>query len=120
MTLSCTCHDDDGDYEWLLHSPSDYSTLNTNRRKRCKSCGTLIDIGAIVARFERNRRTRGDIEGRIYGEDGHPIPIAEWYHCEECADLYFSLTELGFCVHPEDDMRELVREYAKMTKEAKP
>ncbi|NCA72011.1 MAG: hypothetical protein EOM91_18420 [Sphingobacteriia bacterium] len=116
MTLSCTCHDDDGDYEWLLHSPSDYSTLNTNRRKRCKSCGTLIDVGAIVARFERNRYSRTDIEERIYGE-GPDVPMAEWYHCEDCADQYFNLTELGFCVQPDDNMRELVREYAQMTKE---
>lgn len=117
MSLSCTCHDYD-DAEWWWYGPDDYSTLNTTRRKRCKSCGTLIDVGAIVARFERNRQPRTDIEERIYG-DGPTIPMAEWYHCEDCADQYFNLTEIGFCVDPTDNMRELVREYAAMAEEAK-
>jgi hypothetical protein len=117
MSLSCTCSDND-DAEWYWYGPSDYSTLNTRRRKRCISCGTLIDVGAIVARFERNRCPQNDIEEKIYGE-GPTIPMAERYHCESCADQYFNLTELGFCVYPEDSMRDLVREYAAMAAEAR-
>ncbi len=113
MTLSCTCIYGD-DLDWYWYDPDDYSTLNTTRRKRCRSCGALIEIGALVARFERNRCPRTDIEERIYG-DGPTIPLAEWYHCEACADQYFNLTALGFCVDPSDNMRELVREYAEMT-----
>lgn len=118
MSLSCSCDTDD-DCEWMYFSPSDYSTLNTTRRKRCKSCGTLIEVGAIVATFERKRYARTDIEERIYGEGECAIPLAEWYHCETCADLYFSLVELGFCVQPDDNMHELVREYAQMVKDQK-
>jgi hypothetical protein len=37
------------------------------------------------------------------------------FHCEVCADLFFSLRELGFeCVAPDENMRELVLEYAEM------
>jgi len=118
MTLSCTCHDYD-DAEWYWYVPEDYSTLNTRRRVRCKSCGVLIEVGAIVACFYRNRCPRTDIEYRIYGA-GPTIQIAEWYHCEACADQYFNLTELGFCVYPADNMRELVREYVAMRLEATP
>ena len=103
---------------WPIHDPEDYSALNTSRRKRCKSCGTLIEIGATVARFERNRFTRGDVEERIWGE-GELVPLAEWYHCEACADQFFNLTELGFCVDPEENMFELLREYAAMVAEAR-
>ena len=53
-----------------------------------------------------------DIELSIYGEDGE-IPLAPFYFCEICADLYFSLFELGFeCLGPGEDMREMVKEYA--------
>ena len=34
--------------------------------------------------------------------------------CERCADLMFSLTELGYCAAPWEDQRELVAEYADM------
>jgi hypothetical protein len=112
MSLSCSCGDPE-DCDWYWHEPADYSTLDTKRRRRCKSCGTLIDVGSIVAMFLRDRYANGDIEERIYGE-GCEIPMAEWYHCETCADLYFSLSELGFCVSPDEDMRGLVKEYAAM------
>jgi hypothetical protein len=109
MPLTCSCDDGDSDEWW--YQPADYTTLDTSQRKRCKSCGTLIDRGAIVARFERSRSTRDDVECAIYGDAGQ-IPLAAWYHCETCADLYFSLVELGYCVGPDESMRDLVREYA--------
>jgi len=59
-----------------------------------------------------------DIECRIYGEDGE-IPLASAYMCERCADLYFSLEELGYCVQPWEDQRDLVRDYADLHREAK-
>jgi hypothetical protein len=52
------------------------------------------------------------IKEKIYGE-GNEVPMTPKWMCERCGDLYFSLTELGFCVSLDDDMRELVKEYAE-------
>lgn len=112
MSLSCSC-DFDGDFDWYYMRPEDYSTLKTKRRKRCSSCGDLIDIGAISTSFDCWRPPRDEMEERIHGEDGE-VYTAPMRHCERCADLYFSLRELGFeCVGPDEDMRELVKEYAE-------
>lgn len=112
MSLSCSCDYDSGDGGEYWYSPDDYSVMpDGRRRKRCSSCGSLINHGATVAIFERWCEPRTDIEERIHGE-GASIPLAPYHLCEICADLYFSLYELGFeCVGPGDDMRELVREY---------
>lgn len=113
MPLSCSCDDDD-DPDFYVYSPGDYSEMPAlKRRRRCASCSTMIDAGAIVAKFERARGPRTNIEEAIYG-DGDSIRLANQYLCETCADLYFSLYELGFeCVMPDENMRELVREYAE-------
>ena len=113
MSLSCDCNFDADirDHSWLWYAPRDYVTLSTKRSRRCCSCGTRIKPGDIVAAFERLRAPTA-IEERIYGEDAE-IEIATWFHCETCADLYFSLADLGFCMSIEDDMREVVREYAR-------
>lgn len=111
MPLSCSCPTVD-DAEWWWYSPEDYSTFKASRRKRCKSCGTLINQGAVCTEFRRSRQSTY-MEEKIFGFSDD-IELASWFHCEKCADLYFSLSELGFCVSPEDDMRELVKEYAEM------
>jgi len=95
------------------YTPRDYSTLATNKRKRCMSCNEMIDIGAIVAKVDRVKIPETDIECKIYGDDGE-IPRAPGYLCERCADLCFSLDDLGFCINPHDDMRRLVADYADM------
>jgi hypothetical protein len=110
MGLSCYCADPD-DAEWWWYAPSDYSTLSTKRGRRCRSCGKLIKVGELVIEFERFRPASSDVECAIYGE-GEDLPMASWYHCEECADQYFNLHELGFCFQIDENMRELVREYA--------
>lgn len=113
MTLSCSCDYDD-DPDWIYIPPDDYSTLNTKRRVRCASCYGLIDIGATVTEFTRARPPRDEIEERIYGEDYEAVPLAPMYHCERCADIYFSLYELGFtCIAPNEKMTELASEYAQ-------
>jgi len=94
MTLSCSCEFDD--LEWFYNSPTDYQTLDTVRRRRCYSCKNQIELGAITTKFESYRMPRTDIEERIYGDDGE-VPMASKYMCEECSDLFFSLTELGYC-----------------------
>lgn len=114
MSLSCSCNWD-GDYDWYFSVPTDYSILNTSKRKRCMSCKTLIAIGACCTEFPRTREARTEVELAIYGEgDTEAIRLASYWLCEECSDLYFSLLELGFeCISPDENMRELVHEYAE-------
>ena len=112
--LTCYCDWDAEPGSHFSYYPVDYSTLDTKTRKRCSSCGTMIKIGATVAKFPRFRVPATDVEVSIYGEDGE-IPLAPHYHCEPCADLFFSLAELGFeCIASTENMRELVREYAEV------
>jgi len=95
MTLSCSC--DFEDCAFFYDSPTDYETLDTIRRGRCLSCKDQIDVGAITTAFPSWRPPNSDIEERIHGEDGE-VPMATKYMCEECSDLFFSLTELGYCI----------------------
>jgi len=113
MPLSCSCDYGD-DTDWYVYPPGDYSEMpQFKRRKRCASCVALIDAGSTVAKFRRDRCPRSDVEEAIYG-DGPTIALADQYLCETSADWYFSLFELGFeCVMPDENMRELVREYAQ-------
>ena len=111
--LTCACYESE-EPDWWWHVPEDYTRLPTKRRQRCKSCWCLIDVGATCAKFARSRGPKDEIENRIYGEDSDDIQMAAWWFCERCADLYFSLTELGYCIDPQDDMRELVKEYAEI------
>lgn len=113
MPLECYC-DFDFDPGQLFHEiPSDYSTFNGGRSEICSSCKDLINVGETVAEFRRGRYPDTEEEVRIYGE-GSPIELASLFHCERCADLYFSLVDLGFdCVTPDEDMRDLVKEYTK-------
>jgi len=108
MGLSCSC---DSDGEWW-HSPADdYQTLSTKRSRKCASCRERITVGATVLRLDCWHYPNSDIEERIYGDE---VPMSPRWLCERCADLYLSITELGYCVNCGDDMRELVREYAAM------
>jgi len=113
MSLSCEC-DYDGDAEWYYNTPDDYAPLSTKRSRKCCSCKERIAVGDLSLRFSRWKHPEyGSIAEKIYGE-GSEIPIADWWMCERCGDLYLSLAELKFCVDPGDDMRELVREYAEL------
>lgn len=100
MSVACDCDIGDG---WHYVGPPDYNTLKTKRGRRCWSCKGLIKVGDVVAKFPRYRGPNSDIEERIYG-DGDDVPMATWYACETCADLYFSVTELGYCVMIGDGM----------------
>ena len=115
MSLSCSCDDyapQPG--EVLCEYPHKYSTLATNRAKRCTSCGDLIPLGSIVAQIRCWKVPDCDVEEAIYGMDGE-VPRANRYLCERCADLCFSLMELGFCFWPAGDMRELLDEYVELS-----
>lgn len=112
MPLTCSCPDYI-DADWFWHEPEDYTILGTRRRKRCQSCNELIDVGATCLEFPRTRDVLSDVEEKIFGAGAEAVPLASWWHCERCADLWFSLSELGFCVDPGEDMRGLVKEYAE-------
>ena len=95
MSISCYCGDWDGE-GWYYFEPDDYSHLTTKRWRKCCSCNALIRPGDLSAKFTRETQpNEGSIEWRIYGDE---MPLPPWFMCETCADLYFSLTELGYCV----------------------
>ena len=109
--LSCSCnYDDDG---WWYRTPNDFTTLNATRRKRCCSCKKLVDIGAVCVRLDRARSANTDIEERIWGDS--EIPLAPWWLCEWCAEMFFNLDALGYCYYAGDDLREQLKEYWNLT-----
>lgn len=112
MGLTCGCWDDIEPGMKMAYGPDKYAPLTAYRRQRCMSCKELIDVGSIAAKVTRYKVPESGIEIKIYGYDGE-IPIAPKWLCERCADLYFSLEELGYCVNPHDDMRELAKDYAE-------
>jgi hypothetical protein len=116
MTLSCTCpYGDDGDFDWYYDFPKDFEILDTVRRRRCKSCGDMIDVGSTVISFLRWRHAKYDsIEEKILGE-GADVPLAPYYFCEPCGEIALNLHALGYCVDPESDMREDLREYQQLS-----
>ena len=78
----------------------------------------MLNAGDIVTEHTRSRNARSDVELEIYGE-GPEVPLATWYLCETCSDLWFSLRELGYeCISPSESMREMVAEYAALTRPA--
>lgn len=112
MSLSCYCGDD---YDWYYTPADDYQKLDTKRSRKCVSCRDRIAVGATALRFECFGIAEPmSIKERIYG-DGNEYPMPDKWMCERCADLYFSLYELGFCINLGiDDMRDLVKEYAEV------
>ncbi|CAK0780928.1 hypothetical protein CCP4SC76_7640012 [Gammaproteobacteria bacterium] len=110
VSLTCSCDELDG-VGWCYEPEEYYSELKTKRGRPCCSCGKPIKVGDTVVRFGRERGVRSDLEERIHGD---MVPLAPYFMCEVCGDLYYSLDDLGFCVNPRDNMRELVREYAEL------
>lgn len=110
MPLMCEC---DTDGEWWHIPPDDFAPLKTVRRKRCASCKELIEVGADAGCFGRWRYAQDEVELRIYGDD-QEIEMAPKFMCEDCTGLYFSLTDLGFCLYLGEDMRDLVKQYAEV------
>ena len=108
MTLSCYCNDDG---EWWHVPADDFQTLATKRSRKCCSCSERIPVTSTVLRLDCYHAPNSEIEANIYGDE---VPMAPRWLCERCADLYLSLTELGFCVNCGEDMRALVRDYAAM------
>jgi len=112
MSLSCGCdwEIDPGITYW--YPADDFEKLETKRRKRCESCGQLINIGDDCVRFKKFKSPDTDIECRIYGEYGE-IPRASSYICEKCGEIYLNLVyTAGFkCLSPYENMNEMLKEY---------
>ena len=113
MSLSCECgYEPEAGFNYY-YEPEDFSILETRIRQRCWSCKNLINLKSTVLKFTRFKIPDSDIEVRIYNEDGE-IPRASKYLCEECGDIYYSLTELGFCVNAEHSQQKLLKEYQEV------
>lgn len=112
MPLACECEYDD--YDFWHDTPNGYKSYDAKRGKRCMSCGTLVRTGDLCAEFPRWRHPKTDIEEAIHGEE---VKLANGYHCERCADLFFSLDALGYCVNPYENMLDLLADYHELVRE---
>ncbi len=113
--LSCECGEWDSDgWSWTYNENT--KPLLGNKRKRCCSCKALIDLGSEALEFERMRYPKNDIEIRIHGDDYAEIPLASWFMCKECSELFLTFVELEYCIYlGEDSMKDLLKEYQVMT-----
>ena len=107
MSISCGC-DFGGDYDFYYNPPTDYIKMPVGRRKRCCSCNTLIGIRDTATRFLRYRDPVSDIEQQICGDE---VWLADNFMCEECSDIFFSLTAMGICITLNDSMQNDLAEY---------
>lgn len=95
--------------------PSDYMPMpQFKRRRRCCSCGKLLNPGETVISWECEKIPNTDVEVAIYGEEG-AVPLATRYACERCADIGLSLMELGYSFAPGDNAQGLLAEYQAMS-----
>ena len=108
--LACSCnYDSDG---WWYYHPHDFTILQTKRRRRCCSCASQIEIGATCVELERYRSPNTDIEERIYGDE---VPMASWWLCEWCGEMFFNLDALGYCYWAGDSLIDNLMEYWELT-----
>lgn len=113
--LSCDC-----DYEaepgvFCWYYPGDFELMPTlSRRKRCVSCKILIAPNSEVLCFKRDKVPATEVECKIYGENGE-IPLAPWYLCEKCGEVFLTLYEIGYkCIDPRKTL-QAQKEYWDMT-----
>ena len=110
--ISCVC-----DFEceergqWYGEADDFFKPLNTKTRKRCLSCGELINIGSESLKINRCHPPWTDIELNIYGDE---VPLAPKYMCEKCGEIYLNLTALGYCVSF-GNMHDALEEYHDIT-----
>ena len=112
MGLSCECAEWDGKTGWCFFHPSDFTQLATKRRRRCASCKKLIDIGGECLEFSRERSCKWEIEEKIYGDT---VPMAPFYQCSDCGEIYLNLDAAGYCLAPDEDMKKCMEEYHRLT-----
>lgn len=115
MSLSCSCPEWEGDgWYWQFTLPKDenqiYSKLQTKRSRKCCSCGGRIAVGDDCLEFTRFRAANSDIEERIIGDE---VPLASWFMCEKCGEIFLNLDALGYCFNIDDKMSDLLEEYRR-------
>ena len=110
-----SCNYDDDNAEWFYYPPNDFSKLETLRGKRCTSCGVLVKPRDLVIKLPRTRSPRSEIEERIYGDGPEAVPMATWYLCEACGEIFLNLYELGYCLDPTELMADYLSEYQEET-----
>ena len=109
--LSCNC-DPDGCDQWYEH-PQGFKKLIHYRRKRCKSCKRLVEVGSDIVEFRLYRAPDDDIEEM---ELGCEILIDKQILCETCGGMALNLIELGYSVDIwSDNVFDLLKEYQEMT-----
>jgi len=111
IMLSCTCTEWYGE-GWYYWPPNDFTTLQSKLSRKCCSCNKRIKVGDECVKFLRSRAPRSDIEERIHGDE---VPLAPWYMCQWCGEMYLTLEELGYCHGLGDSMVETMQEYWDMT-----
>lgn len=116
--LSCDCTFEPGDSDEWYHNAEHFQIFvglgrTGKRRARCYSCKELIELYSQCSEFTRFRVPSSDIEERIYGEE---VQLASYFMCEKCSEIFFNLTELGFCMNIYDgSMQTALAEYHKLT-----
>ena len=113
MGLMCGCDFDIEPGMTIWDEPNNYAPLSTKRMRPCCSCGQPIKVGDLACEVTRWKASDCDYEVSRFGEEYGP-PRASKYLCEKCADIYWSLDELGFCVQPWENQLELAKEYAEV------
>ena len=107
--LSCDCG---ASFEYYYEPPDNLKPFDKPRRKRCRSCKELINIGSDCLEFIRYREPRTDIEEKIHGDT---VYLADEYMCEPCGEIFLNLTDIGYCIYLGDDMRENLEDYWELT-----
>jgi len=112
MSLYCDASDYDTDgADWWWYQPADEALLATKRSRKCCSCGAKIGVGETARKVRRYRPASVWEEMRGIGDE---VQIADWYLCEPCGDLAYSLSELGFCYHlGNESLQQQIAEYRR-------
>ncbi len=130
MPLTCSCDFDDYEPEpgqWCFDAfwleKVDFEMFEAKKRKRCCSCGELIEIGSPCIMHRRSRYPHTDAEARIscgYTNledamcDGPSIKMADLFQCEKCGEIWLNLQNVGFeCLLASENMPEMLKEYQR-------
>ena len=109
MTISCGCDWGDDADEW--YEVLDPAPLATKRSRSCTACKVRIPVGQWAYEVMRTRGPGHEIEERIYGDE---VPMGSKWLCEDCGDIYESLSELGVCVALDEPMRAQLAEFHQL------
>jgi predicted RNA-binding Zn-ribbon protein involved in translation (DUF1610 family) len=110
--LSCSC--EDWDFEWWYERPpEDFEKFERcARRKRCISCGKLIDFESDCIKFDCYRSPYNWVEENIHGD---AVPIAPRFMCESCGEIFLNLSALGYCLTIGHHIKEDLEDYWDLT-----